>query len=190
MESLRQRVKGDGGGGFHKLESTGVSEIGTIGDGDGDDAGEGKGDGKGANPFAKALKRIADHIIGTRELDKVNVVFVLDTSASMRDNIQEVAANLYAMTDEFDLVNLEYHLGMSEFSVRREGQRLEIRSLLPDVGMLRRRMQKTTLSGTEHALDALTDTPYYIDFHADADKYIVLVTDRARINASEKSRGL
>ena len=177
VESVRQRVKGDGGGGFHKLESTGVSEIGTIGVGDGDDDGAGNGDGKGANPFAKALKRIADHIIGTRQLDKVNVVFVLDTSASMRDNIQEVAANLYAMSDEFDLVNLEYHFGMSEFSVRREGQRLEIRSLLPDVSMLRRRMQKATLSGNEHALDALTDTPHYIDFHADADKYIVLVTD-------------
>ena len=61
----------------------------------------------------------------------------------MRDNIQEVAANLFAMVDAFDLVNLEYHLGMSEFSVRHEGQKLEIRTLLPDVGMLRRRMQKS-----------------------------------------------
>ena len=176
VDSLRQRVKGDGGGGFHRLQSTGASEIGTIGDGDGDSEGEGTGKGS-SNPFAKALKRIADHIIGTRELDKVNVVFVIDTSASMRDNIQEVAANLFAMTDEFDLVNLEYHLGMSEFSVRYEGQKLEIRTLLPDVGMLRRRMQKATLSGDEHALDALLDTPYRIDFHADADQYIILVTD-------------
>ncbi|MDE0688117.1 MAG: VWA domain-containing protein [Candidatus Poribacteria bacterium] len=176
VDSLRQRVKGDGGGGFHRLQSTGASEIGTIGDGDGDNEGEGTGKGN-SNPFAKALKRIADHIIGTREVDKVNVVFVIDTSASMRDNIQEVAANLFAMTDEFDLVNLEYHLGMSEFSVRYEGQKLEIRTLLPDVGMLRRRMQKAKLSGDEHALDALLDTPYRIDFHADADQYIILVTD-------------
>ena len=176
VDSLRQRVKGDGGGGFHRLQSTGASEIGTLGDGEGDGDGEGTGKGN-SNPFAKALKRIADHIIGTRELDKVNVVFVIDTSASMRDNIQEVAANLFAMTDEFDLVNLEYHLGMSEFSVRYEGQKLEIRTLLPDVGMLRRRMQKATLSGDEYALDALLDTPYRIDFHADADQYIILVTD-------------
>ena len=186
VESLRQRVKGDGSGGFHKLESTGASEIGTIGDGDGTGDAEGTGKGDSTNPFADALKHIADHIIGTRELDKVNVVFVLDTSASMRDNIQQVAANLYAMTDEFDLVNLEYHLGMSEFSVRRQGQNLEIRSLLPDVGMLRRRMQKATLSGDEHALDALADTPYRIDFHADADKYIILVTDEPASTAFKK----
>ena len=185
VDSLRQRVKGDGSGGFHRLESTGASEIGTVGDGDGD--GEGEGTGKGSsNPFAKALKRIADHIIGTRELDKVNVVFVLDTSASMRNNIQEVAANLFAMVDAFDLVNLEYHLGMSEFSVRHEGQRLEIRTLLPDVGMLRRRMQKAKLSGDEHALDALMDTPYRIDFHADADQYIILVTDEPASTAFKR----
>ena len=175
VDSPRQRVKGDGGDGFHKLESTGTSEIGTVGDGDGDDDGEGKGD--STNPFAEALENIANHIIATRELDKVNVVFVLDTSASMRDNIQQVAANLYSLTDAFDLVNLEYHLGMSEFSVRYTGQNLEIRTLLPDFGMLRRRMQKATLSGNEHALDALIDTLGYIDFHADADKFIILVTD-------------
>ena len=185
VDSLRQRVKGDGGGGFHRLQSTGASEIGTIGDGDGD--GEGEGTGKGSsNPYAKALKRIADHIIGTRELDKVNVVFVIDTSGSMRDNIQEIAANLFAMVDEFDLVNLEYHLGMSEFSVRHEGQRLEIRTLLPDVGMLRRRMQKVALGGEEYALDALMDTPYRIDFHADADQYIILVTDEPATTAYKK----
>ena len=184
VDSFRQRVKGEGGDGFHRLESTGASEIGTVGDGEGE-GGSGQGEG-GTHPFAEALKRIADHIIGTRELDKVNVVFVMDTSASMRDNIQQVAANLFAMTDEFDLVNLEYHLGMSEFSVRRDGQKLEIRSLLPDVGMLRRRMQKATLSGDEHALDALTDTPYYIDFHADADKYLILVTDEPATTRMKK----
>lgn len=186
VESLRQRVKGDGGDGFHRLESTGTSEIGTVGDGDGDDESEITGKGDSTNPFAEALENIANHIIATRELDKVNVVFVLDTSASMRDNIQQVAANLYALTDAFDLVNLEYHLGMSEFSVRQTGQNLEIRSLLPDVGMLRRRMQKATLSGNEHALDALIDTLQRIDFHADADKFIILVTDEPASTAFKR----
>ena len=183
VESVRQRVKGDGSTGFHKLESTGAAEIGLIGDGEGDGEGEGTGKGDDSNPFAEALENIANHIVATRELNKVNVVFVVDTSASMRDNIQQVAANLYSLTDTFDLVNLEYHLGMSEFSVRYEGQNLEIRSLLPDVGVLRRRMQKTTLSGDEHALDALLDTLHRIDFHADADKFIILVTDEPATSA-------
>lgn len=182
-KSLEQRVKGDGESGFNKVGSTGTAEIGSIGDGIGD--GEGGGDGPGnrtvnidaKNPFAEALKRIADHIIATRSVDKVNVVFVLDTSASMRDNIQQVAANLYSMTDEFDLINLEYHIGMSEFSVRQDGQDLKTRSLIPDIGVVRRRMQKTLLSGDENALDALIDTLTFMDFHPDADKHLLLVTD-------------
>lgn len=178
-ESLRQRVKGDGESGFHRLQSTGTADIGAIGEGigKGGNGGTGKGNGDSTNPFGEALKRIADHIIATRTLDKVNVVFVLDTSASMRDNIQQVADNLFSMTDAFDLVNIEYHLGMSEFSVRRDGQKLETRALLPDVGVIRRRMQKVLLSGDENALDALIDTFNIMDFHADADRHLILVTD-------------
>lgn len=188
-ESLRQRVKGDGKSGFNRLESTGTADIGDIGQGIGDGIG-GKGDASGnsdkSNPFAEALERIADHIIGTREGDKVNVVFVLDTSASMRDNIQQVANNLYSMTDAFDLVNIEYHLGMTEFSVRQEGQELKTRNLMPDVGILRKRMKEVQLSGDENALDALVDTLDYIEFHADANKHLILVTDEP---ASTSFRG-
>ena len=182
-KSLRQRVKGDGDSGFHRFNSTGTAEIGGIGDGIGQGTGGGneKGGGTGivdsTNPYAEALKRIADHIIGTRTLDKVNIVFVLDTSASMQDNIQQVAKNLYSMTDEFDLMALEYHIGMTEFSVGREGQELNTRALVPDVAIVKRKMEKIQLSGDENALDALLDTLTFIDFHLDADKFLILVTD-------------
>ena len=177
IRSYRQRVRGDGDNGLHSVESTGASDVGTVGDRSGDGEG-GKGGAMGTtNPFAHALKRIADHIISTRETDRVNVVFVVDTSASMRDNIQQVANHLHIMTEEFDTVNLEYHLGMSEFSVRADGQRLKTNSLRPDVGLIRRNMQRARLSGNEHALDALVDTLNFMEFHSDADKHLVLVTD-------------
>ncbi len=106
----------------------------------------------------------------------------------MGDNIQQVADNLYSMTDAFDLANIEYHLGMTEFSVRKDGQKLEARSLAPDVGYLRQRMQKVRLSGDENALDALLDTLNFMNFHADADKHLILVTDEpATTNFREKN---
>ncbi|MFB3042254.1 MAG: VWA domain-containing protein, partial [Candidatus Poribacteria bacterium] len=142
------------------------------------------------NPFAQALRNIADHIIATRKTDKVNIVFVLDTSASMRDNIQQVADHLYSMTDAYDEINLEYHLGMTQFSVRREGQRLKMRSLMPDVGTVRRQMKNVRLSGDEHALDALVETLDLMDFHSDADKHLILVTDEAATTESRKPKAL
>ena len=177
VKSYRQRVSGEGANGLHSVESTGASDVGTVGDQPGTGQGGTGGKINANNPFAHALKRIADHVISTRETDKVNVVFVVDTSASMRDNIQQVANHLNIMTDEFDTIKLEYHLGMSEFSVRRDGQRLKTISLRPDVGLIRRNMQRARLSGDEHALDALVDTLNYMEFHPDADKHLVLVTD-------------
>ncbi len=177
-ESLRQRVKGDGKSGIHRIKSTGTADIGSIGDGFGIEGDGKKGTGKGkSDPIGDALKEIANHIVASRTLDKVNVVFVLDTSASMRDNIQQVAKNLYTMTDAFDLASLEYHFGMSEFSVRQAEQELKTNALIPDVGLLKRRMQEVRLSGSENALDALLETVNFIDFHADADKHLILVTD-------------
>ncbi|MDE0040753.1 MAG: VWA domain-containing protein [Candidatus Poribacteria bacterium] len=177
VKSYRQRLSGDGSNGLHSVESTGASDVGIVGDRPG--KGEGGTGGKidANNPFAHALKRIADHIISTRETDKVNIVFVVDTSASMRDNIQQVADHLNTMTVAFETINLEYHLGMTEFSVRREGQRVKANSLRRDVGLIRRNMQQARLSGDEHALDALVDTLNHIEFHPDADKHLVLVTD-------------
>lgn len=177
VKSYRQRLSGDGSNGLHSVESTGASDIGTVGNEPG--MGQSGASGKiyANNPFAHALKRIADHVISTRETDRVNVVFVIDTSASMRDNIQQVANHLNIMTDEFDTIKLEYHLGMSEFSVRRNGQRIKTNSLRPDVGLIRRNMQRARLSGDEHALDALVDTLNFMEFHPDADKHLVLVTD-------------
>ncbi|MBI1929450.1 VWA domain-containing protein [Candidatus Poribacteria bacterium] len=177
VKSFRQRVKGNGAGGLHSLESTGTADIGTVGDRPGK-GGTGTGGPPADNsPFGEALRRIADHIIATRTKDKIDVVFVLDTSGSMQDNIQQVADHLYGMTDAYDQIHLEYYLGLARFSVTQEGQIVKIKSLTPDVGLLRSRMKDVRISGDEHALDALVDTLNSIELHSDADKHLVLVTD-------------
>ena len=193
VKSNRQRAKGSGKDGIHALESTGTSDIGAVGNrpgkhGSGQGDGSITGDGVSNSPFAEALRRIAEHIIATRTRDQVDVVFVLDTSASMRDNIQQVADNLFSMTDAFDVVNIEYFLGMTEFSVRQKGQHLKRRPLVPDVGMLRHRMRKIRLSGDEHALDAMMDTFNSMEFRSNADKFLVLITDEPA--TTQLGRGL
>ena len=182
VKSHRQRAKGSAKDGIHALESTGTSDIGTVGNrpgkrGTGQENGSSTSDDSSKSPFAEALRRIGEHVVATRTKDQIDVVFVLDTSASMRDNIQQVADNLFSMTDAFDQVNIEYFLGMTEFSVRQAGQQLKQRPLVPDVGMLRHQMRKIRLSGDEHALDAMMDTFNSMEFRSNADKFLVLVTD-------------
>lgn len=182
VKSFRQRVQGNGSGGLNMFESTGTADVGPIGNRSG-----GGGTVPDENPFAEVLRRIADHIIVTRQKNKVNVVFVLDTSASMRDNIQQVADHLYTMTDAYTDINLEYYLGMLEFSVKQGGQSVKTKPLMPDVALLRHRMKNVQLSGDEHALDALMVTLSYIQFHSDADKHLVLVTDEPATTSWRKA---
>ena len=196
VRSHRQRAKGSGKDGIHALESTGTSDIGTVSNrlgkkrGSGQQDGSITGDSSSDSPFAEALRRIAEHIIATRTKDQVDIVFVLDTSASMRDNIQQVADHLFSMTDAFDEINIEYFLGMIEFSVRQAGQELKRHSLVPDVGMLQYQMRKIRLSGDEHALDAMMDTFNSMEFRSEADKFIVLVTDEPATTRSGTKLGL
>ena len=182
VKSFRQRVQGNGSGGLDMFESTGTADVGPIGSRSG-----GGGIVPDENPFAEALREIAEHVINTRQKDKVNVVFVLDTSASMRDNIQQVADHLFAMTDAYTDINLEYHLGMLEFSVKHGGQAVKTNPLMPDVAMLRHRMKNVQLSGDERALDALMSTLSFIQFHGDADKHLVLVTDEPATTSLRKA---
>ena len=186
VRSTRQRVAGDGSDGLHAIESTGVSDVGTVDSSSQKPGGSMK---KGDSPFGQALRNIANHIIATREKDKVNVVFVLDTSKSMQDNIQQIAAHLYSMTDAYNEINLKYFLGMTEFSVRyEEEQRLKRWSLTPDVTMLRRRMQDVQLGGSEFGLDALIETLNSMEFHPEADKHLVLITDEPASTSYRKSK--
>ena len=129
VESHRQRAKGSGKDGIHALESTGASDIGVVGNrpgkrGSGHGGGSATSDNSSESPFAEALRRIAEHIIATRTKDQVDVVFVLDTSASMRDNIQQVADNLFSMTDAFDEINTDaIAKGLRQFHFRRDSRR-------------------------------------------------------------------
>ena len=99
VESHRQRAKGSGKDGIHALESTSASDIGVVGNrpgkrGSGQQDGSTAGDSSSDSPFAEALRRIAEHIIATRTRDQVDIVFVLDTSASMRDNIRPLSKKI------------------------------------------------------------------------------------------------
>ncbi len=173
----RQRIRGQGDGLIRSIESSGTTDIGMIGK-----LPPKKGTGASGkivsnNPFAKALQKIAQHIVETSDKGKVNVVFLLDTSASMRDNIQQVASHLYAMADTYDTNMIEYFMGMVEFSVRHGEKIIRMQPLQADIALLKDQMQRVGMSGDEYALDALLYALDSVRFQIDADKYLILVTD-------------
>lgn len=181
MSSFRQRVSGSGSGGLSMVQTTGAAVDGGIlpsqGEGDtsivlSDEPPIDEG------PFGDALFKIGQHIVEMNQIGSADVVFVLDTSVSMQDNIQQVADHLFSMTDNYDKAGLDYRLGFVRFSVQRQGNKIEIDPLTPDVKLLQRRMKKNVrISGDEHAIDALWNTLTYMQFRPGVEKHLVLVTD-------------
>ena len=180
MSSFRQRVSGSGSGGLSMVQTTGTAVDGGIlpSQGEGDTSiGLSDAPTIDEGPIANALFKIGQHIIEMNQTGFADVAFILDTSMSMQDNIQQVADHLFSMTDNYDKAGLDYRLGFVEFSVQRQGNQIKVDPLTPDVGLLQRRMKNVRISGDEHAMDALWKALTYMQFRPGAEKHLVLITD-------------
>ncbi|MAF09768.1 hypothetical protein CMK11_04890 [Candidatus Poribacteria bacterium] len=165
--------------GRNLTNSSGAAEVGLpggVGTGVGRGAGDGSGTGMGS-PFRDALARIGDNIASGNVSGKVDVLFVVDTSGSMADNIAAVADHLFSMTDRIEQDDIDYQLGVAAFRELGTGAKLELSGWSVDPQTLRTRMRGLGVVGNERALDALVQTLQVTRFRPDADKAMVFVTD-------------
>ena len=177
MLSFRQRVKGNGKGGLGMAQSSGTAKVGLPSLAQDSDLDTDTDVDIELSPIADAMGKIAYNIINRNKSGFADVVFVVDTSGSMQDNIQDVAENLYTMTDTYDKAGLDYYLGVVQFNVVRDGERVQIDPLTHDPGLLRKRMKSMQITGEEYALDALVQALDNIEFRPASERNLILVTD-------------
>ncbi|GIX06385.1 MAG: hypothetical protein KatS3mg115_0788 [Candidatus Poribacteria bacterium] len=165
--------------GARLLESTGVAAVGVPGGnarGTGT-AGRGVGEGRIGDPFADALARIGESIAQGSPSGRADVLFVIDASGSMHDNIAAVADNLYSLTDALTQEGIDFRLSVVQFRELETGNRIEMTGWSSDPETLRQQMRAMGVLGNERALDALVQALSLRRFRADADRHLVLVTD-------------
>ena len=61
------------------------------------------------------METLAQEIVETSEGSPIDVVFVIDASGSMRDNIKSVVEHLKEMVDVYKASKIDYALGVTEF---------------------------------------------------------------------------
>jgi Mg-chelatase subunit ChlD len=130
-----------------------------------------------ASPFAEPLMRIGESIAEGSPSGKADVVFVVDSSGSMVNNIRQVANNLFEMSDALDTHAIDYQLGVVEFNETASGVHVQMGGLTRDTETLRQKMSALAVTGNERALDALVQTISLTRFRGDSDHHLVLVTD-------------
>ena len=111
----------------------------------------------------------------------IDLVFLLDISQSMQDNIYAVARHLEGMAARFDAHEVDFQVGIVTFhhstahSILRNA--IKVTQLTDDVAKVRKKLRDVKCSGGEKALNALMEAIHRVKFRAGASRRFVFVTD-------------
>lgn len=127
--------------------------------------------------FPRVMKTLAQEIVETSEGGPIDVVFVIDASGSMGDNIRSVIEHLKEMVDVYKASKINYALGVTEFWASRDGNRIKVVQLTRSFTEYKRTLQEITTHNDENALDAVVQTVKKLRFRPTSKKHFILVTD-------------
>lgn len=160
-KAVRETGASTGGG-----SDTGGSRTATTGD--------------GAATFRSIIGDLTDDIIAKSEGRPIDVVFVLDASGSMQDNINAVAEHLGQMVDAYKASEIDYQIGLAHFNMHSgnpQQNNIKVFQLTQDLSIYKRRLYEILPNGDENALDAISETLRQLRFRTDTIKHLILVTD-------------
>ena len=127
--------------------------------------------------FPQVMKKLAQDIVETSEGGPIDVVFVIDASGSMRDNIEAVTKHLKEMVDIYKASKIDYALGVTKFWAGKEGNKITVVQLTKSFTEYKRTLQEIITHQDENALDAVVQTVKELRFRPTSKKHFILVTD-------------
>ena len=166
---IGESVSGTGAG-----ETAGIANIGSgTGETDGKgDTGSGTGE-----TFRSVMQQLADDIIQRSGGAPIDVVFVVDASGSMGDNIHAVAEHLVKMIDAYKASEIDYTLGLTHFSANNNVNYIIVSPLTNNLSQYKQMLYAIPIGGDENALDAIDLTLRECKFRRNTVKHLILLTD-------------
>ena len=128
-------------------------------------------------PFSRLMQKLGQEIVETSEGGPIDVVFVIDTSGSMRDNIKSVVEHLKEMVDVYKASQIDYALGVTEFWAQENRNRIKVVQLTKSFSDYKRTLQAIEVHQDENALDAIVQTVKELRFRPTSKRHFILVTD-------------
>ena len=128
-----------------------------------------------------ALVKIGHHLLKTRQSNTIDIVFVIDASKSMRNDIDAVRNHLNQMTDLLETGGLDFTVGLVAFrdgtSFSLLGWDFQITPQTTSVKEIKKKLAAIQCRGGEKALDALVQAASKVKFRKGAERRFILVTD-------------
>lgn len=129
--------------------------------------------------FGNVMKTLGEEIAETSDGGPIDVVFVIDASGSMGDNINAVATHLSEMIDVYKSSDIDYQLGLTKFNTKLDTKvnNIEVMQLTNDLNEYKRNINAIMVGKDENALDAIEKTVREMRYRPTSQKHIILVTD-------------
>jgi len=127
------------------------------------------------------LEKIAKHLLRTRQKDKLDIVFIVDASQSMGNNIATVINHLSKMINILQSGKLDFTIGVVTFRhgtfYSMVGWDTRVMPQTTDITKVKRELGSIRCRGDEKALDALMQAAAEVKFRQNAERHFILVTD-------------
>ena len=128
-----------------------------------------------------ALVKIGRHLLKTRDSDTLDIVFLIDASKSMRNDIDAVRNHLNQMTDLLEAAELDFTVGLVAFrdgtSFSLLGWDFQVTHQTTSIQEIKKKLAAIHCRGGEKALDALVQAAVEVKFRRGAERRFILVTD-------------
>ena len=106
-----------------------------------------------------ALTKVGQHIVTNRSTDVVDIVFVVDGSGSMKNDVDAVREHLNNMTDLFDSAGIDFTIGVVAFRTGTGygllGLDFEVIPQTRSISQIKKVLSQLKFRGDEKGLDAL-----------------------------------
>ncbi|RKU06794.1 hypothetical protein C6502_19420 [Candidatus Poribacteria bacterium] len=119
------------------------------------------------------LQTIASGIASEKDSPTVDIVFLLDTSGSMEDNIHAVGRHLVDMVEVFQAEQLDFTMAMVPFKYLAQ----HFHQPTKDYQRYERLLENLKCSGAERAYNAIVKSITRIKFRPEARRRFILITD-------------
>ena len=138
--------------------------------------------GIGVRTPSSIIQQLTDGIIASSGGGPIDVVFVVDASGSMQDNINAVAEHLGKMVDAYKASEIDYQLGLTHFHAELTPQQkyqnhIFLFQLIRNLSIYKQWLYEIVPRGDENALDAIHQTATQMQFRTGTTKHLILVTD-------------
>ena len=127
------------------------------------------------------LTQLGQHIVANHKTNMVDIVFIIDGSGSMKDNINAIQRHLNNMTELFNTAELDFTFGIVIFrdhtAYNLLGWDFELVAQTRSIAKIKRCLAQVKCVGGEKALDALVRATDEVAVRKNADVHFILITD-------------